>query len=134
VFYKKALLESGTLGTKANTQQVIPFVTECYSDSQDPAEDSVPMCTLRNFPNQIEHCIEWARSAFNDIFVDKAAQAVDYLDKPQVYLVNLKQNNTTSGQIEELRKIKHIAELKKRGSYEACVEVARLEFEERFHN
>ena len=82
VFFKKALLESGTLGTKANTQQVIPFITECYSDSQDPQEDSVPMCTLRNFPNQIEHCIEWGRSAFNDLFVDKAAQAVDYLEKP----------------------------------------------------
>ncbi len=105
VWYKKALLESGTLGTKANTQMVLPHITECYSDSQDPPEDSVPMCTLRNFPNQIEHCIEWGRSAFNDLFVDKAAQAVDYLDKPQIYLVNLKSNHTTAGQIEELRKI-----------------------------
>jgi len=84
---------------------VLPHITECYSDSQDPPEDSVPMCTLRNFPNQIEHCIEWGRSAFNDLFVDKAAQAVDYLDKPQIYLVNLKSNHTTAGQIEELRKI-----------------------------
>jgi len=30
---------------------IIPGITECYSDSQDPPEDSVPMCTLRNFPN-----------------------------------------------------------------------------------
>lgn len=97
VWYKKALLESGTLGTKANTQQIIPHITECYSDSQDPEEDSVPMCTLRNFPNQIEHCIEWGRSAFNDLFVDNAAQAKEYLDKPQVYLTNLKSNNTTAG-------------------------------------
>lgn len=82
VWFKKALLESGTLGTKANSQMVIPHLTECYSDSQDPPEDSVPMCTLRNFPNQIEHTIEWGRAAFNDLFVDKAAQAKDYLDKP----------------------------------------------------
>jgi len=33
VWYKKALLESGTLGTKANTQMVLPHITECYSDS-----------------------------------------------------------------------------------------------------
>ena len=113
---------------------VIPFITECYSDSQDAPEDSVPMCTLRNFPNQIEHCIEWGRAAFNDLFVDKAAQAVDYLDKPQIYLVNLKSNHTTAGQIEELKKIKTITELKKKGSYKGCVELARLDFEHRFHN
>lgn len=134
VWYKKPLLESGTLGTKANSQMVIPHLTECYSDSQDPPEDSVPMCTLRNFPNQIEHTIEWGRAAFNDLFVDKAAQAKEYLDKSQIYLVNLKSNHTTAGQIEELRKIKMITDLKKKGSYEGCVEIARLDFQERFHN
>jgi ubiquitin-activating enzyme E1 len=61
VWYEKPLLESGTLGTKANSQMIIPHKTQCYSDSQDPPEESIPMCTLRNFPNQIEHCIEWGR-------------------------------------------------------------------------
>jgi ubiquitin-activating enzyme E1 len=51
VWYHKALLESGTLGTKANSQMVIPNETQCYGDSQDPPEESIPMCTLRNFPN-----------------------------------------------------------------------------------
>ncbi len=32
MFYRKPLLESGTLGTKANTQVVIPFKTESYGD------------------------------------------------------------------------------------------------------
>jgi ubiquitin-activating enzyme E1 len=61
LWYEKGLLESGTLGTKANSQMVIPHKTMCYGDSQDPPEESIPMCTLRNFPNQIEHCIEWGR-------------------------------------------------------------------------
>jgi ubiquitin-activating enzyme E1 len=51
VWYEKPLLESGTLGTKANSQMVIPHKTQCYGDSQDPPEESIPMCTLRNFPN-----------------------------------------------------------------------------------
>lgn len=34
VYYRKPLLESGTLGTKGNVQVVIPFVTESYSSSQ----------------------------------------------------------------------------------------------------
>merc|ERR1719400_748588 len=50
VYYNKPLLESGTLGTKGNTQVVIPKVTESYSSSQDPPEKSIPICTLKNFP------------------------------------------------------------------------------------
>jgi len=33
VWYEKPLLESGTLGTKANSQMVVPHVTQCYGDS-----------------------------------------------------------------------------------------------------
>lgn len=62
VFYRKPLLESGTLGTKANVQVVIPHLTESYSSSQDPPEKSIPMCTLKSFPNAIEHTIEVSRS------------------------------------------------------------------------
>jgi len=57
VFFRKPLLESGTLGTKGNTQVVCPFLTESYSSSQDPPEKSFPMCTIKSFPNQIEHTI-----------------------------------------------------------------------------
>jgi len=82
VWYTKPLLESGTLGTKANSQMVIPHKTQCYGDSQDPPEEAIPMCTLRNFPNQIEHCIEWGRDLFNRLFVDRPNDAAGYLDKP----------------------------------------------------
>jgi ubiquitin-activating enzyme E1 len=33
VWYEKPLLESGTLGTKANSQMVVPHKTLCYGDS-----------------------------------------------------------------------------------------------------
>jgi len=58
VYYHKPLLESGTLGTKGNVQVVIPHVTESYSSSQDPPEKSIPICTLKNFPNAIEHTLQ----------------------------------------------------------------------------
>ena len=58
VFYEKPLLESGTLGTKGNTQVVIPHLTESYSSSQDPPEKQTPVCTVKNFPNAIQHTIE----------------------------------------------------------------------------
>lgn len=40
VFYGLPLLESGTLGTKANCQVIVPHMTESYSDSVDPPEVS----------------------------------------------------------------------------------------------
>lgn len=72
VFHNKMLFESGTLGTKCNSQLIIPNLTECYSDSQDPPEKSVPMCTMRSFPYLINHCIEWARVKFFELFVNSS--------------------------------------------------------------
>ena len=58
VYYRKPLLESGTLGTKGNIQVVLPNTTESYGSSQDPPEKTVPICTLHNFPNAIEHTLQ----------------------------------------------------------------------------
>jgi len=68
VLYGKWLLDSGTLGTKGNVQVVIPFVSESYASSADPPEQAIPMCTLKSFPYQPEHCIGWARATFDQFF------------------------------------------------------------------
>lgn len=70
VFYRKALFESGTLGTKGNTQVVLPFLTESYSSSRDPPEKSIPLCTIQNFPSSIAHTIEWSLNKFKKLFND----------------------------------------------------------------
>ncbi|CAE7738903.1 UBA1 [Symbiodinium sp. KB8] len=67
VHYRKPLLESGTLGTKANVQVIVPGLTRSYADYRDVEEESIPMCTIRNFPSLIEHCIEWSREMFQVI-------------------------------------------------------------------
>ena len=59
------LFESGTTGTKGNTQPVIPFITETYGASSDPDQEKVfPLCTIKSFPNEISHCIYWAMDQF----------------------------------------------------------------------
>ncbi len=57
----KPLLESGTLGTKGHVQVIVPFVTTSYSDNRDPPGKDIPFCTLRSFPNKIEHTLEWSK-------------------------------------------------------------------------
>lgn len=67
VLYEKPLFESGTLGGKCNTQTIIPNVTATYSEIIDIDDKSIPMCTVRNFPNKIEHCVEWGIEVFDRI-------------------------------------------------------------------
>lgn len=62
---------------------IVPHKTQCYGDSQDPPEEAIPMCTLRNFPNEIEHCIEWGRDKFNEHFVDTINDVDNYLKDPK---------------------------------------------------
>ncbi|GBP59539.1 Ubiquitin-activating enzyme E1 1 [Eumeta japonica] len=82
VYYRRPLLESGTLGTKGNTQVVVPYLTESYSSSHDPPEKNFPICTLKNFPNAIEHTLQWARDEFEGLFKQASEHAAQYLADP----------------------------------------------------
>ena len=88
VMHKKPLLESGTLGTKCNVQTVIPFLTESYGSSVDPPEKSIPICTLKDFPYEIEHTIQWARDLFQGYFANAPQNAIKFLENAS-YLRNL---------------------------------------------
>jgi ubiquitin-activating enzyme E1 len=80
VYYRLPLLESGTLGTIGNIQVVLPHLTESYSSSQDPPKRSIPICTLKNFPNAIEHTLQWARDMFEGIFTQNPQNASQYVN------------------------------------------------------
>ena len=72
VAYGLPLLESGTSGTKGNTQVVLPGLSESYGSSADPPEPAIPVCTLKSFPYLIEHTLQWARDAFEGEFAQGA--------------------------------------------------------------
>lgn len=82
----KPLLESGTMGTKGHVQVILPEKTETYSDQNDPNEDQVPFCTIKSFPGNINHCIQWARDKFESLFVIKPRQLKKFLDDKEEYL------------------------------------------------
>jgi ubiquitin-activating enzyme E1 len=69
ISHQKPLLESGTLGLKGNVQVILPHLTESYGSTTDKTEDQIPVCTLKNFPYEISHCIQWAREQFESLFV-----------------------------------------------------------------
>lgn len=131
VFFKKSLLESGTLGTKGNTQVVYPNLTESYSSSQDPPEKSFPMCTIKNFPNQIEHTIAWARSEFEAYFQEPAENVNLYLSTPNFLETTLKQSGN---QKEILETIKAYLVTEKPLTFDECIVWARMQFEKTYNN
>ena len=131
VFFRKPLLESGTLGTKGNTQVVLPHITESYSSSQDPPEVSFPMCTLRSFPNKIEHTIAWARELFEGYFVKPAETVNLYLSQPNYIETTLKQGGNEKATLEMIR---DFLVTDKPLSFEDCIIWARLQFEKQYNN
>lgn len=132
VYYRKPLLESGTLGTKGNVQVVIPFLTESYSSSRDPPEKSIPICTLKNFPNAIEHTLQWARDMFEGVFKQPAESAAQYLADPKfVERVN-KQPGIQP--LETLESVKKVLVDERPRDFFGCVEWARLHWEEQYNN
>jgi hypothetical protein len=46
---------------------VAPGKTENYGATRDPPEKSIPVCTLKHFPNQIDHTLQWARDWFEEV-------------------------------------------------------------------
>ncbi|KAF8817666.1 ubiquitin-activating enzyme E1 family protein, partial [Cardiosporidium cionae] len=135
VWYGKPLIESGTLGTKANVQVILPHKTQSYSESQDPPEESIPLCTLKHFPHAIEHTIEWARDAFEGLFVNGPQEAERFLKKKEIFLKKLQSEGSPATQRERLSRIYEIvlAGLKQK-TIEHCVEKACYLFQDYFYN
>lgn len=127
----KPLIDSGTLGTKGNTQVVLPKLTESYSSSQDPPEQSFPMCTLRSFPNRIEHTIAWAKDLFHSYFVGPAEIANQYISQSDYIETTLKQAGGEKQTIESLRDFLVTG---KPASFDDCVAWARLQFDKQYNN
>lgn len=131
LFYRLPMLESGTLGTKGNTQIVVPHMTENYGATRDPPEKSIPVCTLKNFPNQIQHTLQWARDYFEGIFKQCAEDANSYLSGELNNNSSAEQQNT---KLDTYRSIKKTLLDERPVHFEDCVVWARLRFETLFNN
>jgi ubiquitin-activating enzyme E1 len=131
VYYGKPMLESGTLGTKGNTQVIVPGMTENYGASRDPPEQGIPVCTLKNFPFKIEHTLQWARDWFEGEFKQVPDAVNAYLTQPNFFELLAKQPNS---RIDTLEKVYDALVTTRPSTVDDCVSWARLKFEELFSN
>lgn len=129
IYYRKPLLEAGTLGTKGNVQVVVPHLSESYGSTRDPPEKEIPICTLKNFPNAIEHCIQWSRDLFEGLFNKSPNDVNAYLSKA-TFVQELEGNTKRS----TLESIYEGLVSSKPTTFEECIVWARLKFENLFNN
>ena len=136
MFYHLPMLESGTLGTKGSTQVIVPGITENYGASRDPVDEkSIPMCTLKFYPNLIEHTLQWARELFEEYYKQTPEDCNHYLSSASpeefqsTYLAN--QQNV---KLETLNRMYNALVTSRPRSIEDCIVWARLQFEDLFCN
>lgn len=125
---KIPLIESGTLGPKGHVQVVIPYKTESYGSQEDPQEENeIPHCTLKMFPEETLHCVEWARDKFGKLFFQRPKSLMKILEDVQNYVP------TNSQELKNLREA--VTFLKKRPmNFEDCLIYARKKFQKYFVN
>ena len=122
------LFESGTEGTKGNTQVIIPRLTENYGASQDQQQVTYPVCTIKNFPNSIDHTISWAKDSFTEYFINMPNAWNKYCENPN-FIKSLSGNE--KGEI--VRNILYLW-LRIPKSYNDCVNIALDIFNQKFNN
>jgi len=120
--YSIPLIDSGTLGTRASCQIIFPFKTSCYNDNKQKIEKSIPLCTLRNFPSKIEHCIEWGLSKFNDYFINEISNFKKYIEEQDKFFTDLERAETDADKIEILKSTIQLKKILKENSYDKIIE------------
>jgi ubiquitin-activating enzyme E1-like protein 2 len=132
VYNRIPLLESGTMGTKGHVQVIVPHKTANYGSTRDPPEAGIPFCTLKSFPSQIDHCIQWARDKFNTLFTLKAQEANQFVEdaRDPDFLAKVRAKRPRQ---KEMKRAFNLLNNRPRTS-EDCVALARKKFEAYFNH
>uniref|UniRef100_A0A7S1GCU7 Ubiquitin-activating enzyme E1 C-terminal domain-containing protein n=1 Tax=Bicosoecida sp. CB-2014 TaxID=1486930 RepID=A0A7S1GCU7_9STRA len=144
VFYTLPLLESGTLGTKCNSMPIVPHLTASYTDGPQAGddEDAIPMCTLRNFPSLIDHCIEWARAQFTDLFIEPCTSAMKYVNDPVAFLDEIRADVGTGAArrkkvpeaLKTLKSVRRMVKAADGATFQKCMTLAQELFADLFRD
>lgn len=134
LIYKKILIDSGTLGTKAHSEIIIPHKTIPYSPPNEENEDHIPVCTLADHPFNINHCIEWAKDNFEGYFVNIVKEVKNFLSDRESYYEKIREKYILSEQIDKLEKVFEYSKIVIEKKFEKCLEIALKQYYINFNN
>ena len=87
------------------------------------------MCTIKSFPNQIDHTIAWAKEQFKSTFTEPAENVNLYLGTSN-FLQLAKDQGMQPNQVNMIKDSLENRPL----SFEQCIEWARLKFQDEYNN
>jgi hypothetical protein len=90
------------------------------------------MCTLRNFPHAIEHCIEWARDLFAGSFANAVQEAAAFAAAPAAWLDKLGDEANLSSRRAKAAAVLDALAAAKGANWAWCVAAARRLAHEHF--
>ncbi|XP_024529342.1 ubiquitin-like modifier-activating enzyme 1 [Selaginella moellendorffii] len=133
VNYRRPLIDGGKHGAKGSVQVFVPFQSEMYASTRDPPEHrEFPICTLKNFPYAPEHTLKWAVETFEALFKQRPVDVNSYLSKRDFQ--DSMRKSPASTRLPILETLRDALVLQRPLSFDACVQWARLQFEELFTN
>jgi len=130
---QKPLVDSGTAGTKGHVQVVVPFLTESYGSQDDPPDDSFMVCTIKAFPSEIAHCIQWAKDSFNSKFCEAPGEIEKLLVGGADSLAANVDSSRNANMLKVL-KTTHKYLTQRPSCFGDCLRMARVKFEKCFNH
>jgi len=122
------MIDSGTLGPKGHVQVVKPMETESYGSTQDPeTETEIPHCTLKMFPEETLHCVEWAKDLFENWFTLDPQSFNKFLFAGEIRDLDDSQTQQVAKKVYKMAK-------KTPTTFEDCLAKARRKFNSFFAN
>lgn len=133
VSYRRPMVDGGKHGTKGSVQVFVPFQSEMYASTRDPPEHKeMPICTLRNFPYAMEHTLRWAVETFEALFKSRPVDVNNYLSSRD-FQESIRKSPASS-KLPVLESLRDALMRHRPLSIDACVQWARLQFEDLFSN
>ena len=131
-FYTKLFIDAGTQGTQANYDIYSPNKTICLNDLFFPPKKEIASCTLKFFPSQIEHCIEWAKQIFAELFEQHIKELKMYVEDENNFFSLLNEEKDEKELYLKLKNLKYIIEILLEPSKELIISYAMFVFYQYF--
>ena len=131
-FYSKLFIDAGTQGTKANSDIYCPNKTICLNDLYFPPKKEIASCTLKFFPTQIEHCIEWAKQIFSELFEQHIKELKMYVEDENNFFKLLNDEKDENELYLKLKNLKYIIKILLEPSKELIISYAIFIFYQYF--
>jgi molybdopterin/thiamine biosynthesis adenylyltransferase len=60
-------IDMGTHGSLYSTHVTIPKLTDAWHDTNDSVDETIPVCSVKLFPWNVEHCVAWSKGVFETL-------------------------------------------------------------------